>query len=151
MHKLILSSFNTLELKTIHSLKYVHMSLQTQTNSTIVNGSLLALIMVNNSTDIGRSLSSISKFTRCFYSHIQSKRIVKQRRNSWHKFQAELYCTHTGKHVLVLSSTNALNDDNFTKTIEYQCNLQFCKLTESEMENTIFFVMKMDEIYRDSS
>lgn len=118
----------------------------TNSNSTIVNGSLLALIMVNNSTDIGRSLSSISNtfclFTRCFYSHIQSKRIVKQRRNSWHKFQAELYCTHTGKHVLVLSSTNALNDDNFTKTIEYQCNLQFCKLTKSEMENTIFLLWK---------
>lgn len=71
--------------KTIQSLTYV----LTNSNSTIVNGSLLALIMVNNFTDTGRPLSRISNtfclFTRCFYSHVQSKRIIKQGHKSWHK------------------------------------------------------------------
>lgn len=90
------------------------MSSQTQTNSTIIHGWLLALITVNNSTDTGRSLSSISNticsFTQCFHSHIHPKRIFKQSHNFWHKFQSELYCTHTEKHVLVLWSTNTLNN-----------------------------------------
>lgn len=109
------------------------MSSQTQTNSTIIHGWLLALITVNNSTDTGRSLSSISNticsFTQCFHSHIHPKRIFKQSHNFWHKFQSELYCTHREKHVLVLWSTNTLNNDNFTKNlfIEYQWTSFFVK------------------------
>lgn len=110
------------------------MSSQTQTNSTIIHGWLLALITVNNSTDTGRSLSSISNticsFTQCFHSHIHPKRIFKQSHNFWHKFQSELYCTHTEKHVLVLWSTNTLNNDNFTKNFLLQKSWKWTKYIE---------------------